>query len=176
MAYFIPQFDVQVSDDRASILIADDETDWTAVIDSDFSIRIVSEYESELGISIDKTITRTDLGLETTDIIEGFEFTIPAALLIDSAEVVPDSIYIVYLQLVETDAVVAYLERKEVIYSEMNSFIDEETLNLNINYPSYKLAENIVIDNALKYRLLVAADYGADSDVIEILKYFKSLI
>ena len=176
MAYFIPTFDILISDDRKSLIIADNQRHWDSVIDSDWSIKVVSEY-SDIEVSINKTITREDLGLETTDIKEDFEIEIPAELLIDDAEYVPDSIYNVTIQLVESDVVVASIEDKEVIYEEATGYVAEKAMSLRVAYIKIENSEPVVNNQALIIKLEYCADMqSADGEVIEILEYFKDLI
>lgn len=177
MAYFIPEFDIQISEDRSSLIIVDNQLDWDSAIDSDWSIKVVSAFATDLEVNIDKTITREDLGLETTAIEAGFEIEIPASSLIDGAALVPDSVYNVTLQLEESDVVVASLESQEVIYKEASEFVAELAMALNIYYPKYKASELVVISQAAIIKLEYCADNQTSTgEVIEILKYFKSLI
>lgn len=173
---FAPHFAVKASADRTKLVIYDAENNWPGGINAPFQITVTSSYDSDLGVDISKTLTNTELGIGDDTLQEGFEIEIPIEDIDATLTVVPDSIYTVKLEVLQSSAVVASREIDEVVYQETKDYVYSKALDLNTTFPKWNNSRDVVIDKSQIDLIELAMDDSNESVVIEILKYFKALI
>lgn len=173
---FVPNFSVACSLDRMSIIIQDAENNWPGIVNLPFKITITSAYPDDLGVAISVELTNENLALPESTLQQGFEIEIPISTIDADLSVVPDSIYTVKLEVLQDDIVFDSKTVVSLIYNAVKNYIASLAFEINISYPKYEKASNLIEEYSKIIMMLKAFDGSDNGKVIEVLKYFKTLL